>query len=62
MDRRVATGDPLAHHLFEFAFGRDNDVAAVLSVEKAIDERGADVDKGGRSAALIYASRSMITE
>jgi hypothetical protein len=47
MGRRVATGDPLAHHVFEFGLG----VMALktsrlfLSVEMAIDERGADMDK-----------------
>jgi hypothetical protein len=57
-------GNPLAHHLFEVGLGCDgvNDVTAVPSVEKAIDECGGDMDKGSRSAALIYTSRSMITE
>jgi hypothetical protein len=31
-------------------------------VEMAIGEFGIGMDKGGRSAALIHASRSMITE
>jgi hypothetical protein len=55
-------GDPLDHHLFKFRHGRDDNIATVLSVEKAIDERGADMDKGRRSAALIHTSRSIITE
>jgi hypothetical protein len=64
MSLRVATGDRLAHQLFEFGLGYDvvKDVGAVPSVEKAIVKRRVDVDKGGRSAALIHASRSMITE
>jgi hypothetical protein len=57
-------GNPLAHHLFELGLGCDGvkGVAAVPSVEKAIDECRVDVDKGGRTAALIHASWSMITE
>jgi hypothetical protein len=64
MGRRMATGDRLAHHVFKVwprAYTL-NDVATVPSVVMAMDERRADMDMGGRSAAHIHTSRSMITE
>lgn len=56
MGRRVATGDRLAYYLIEFGLDCNGvkDVGVCSECDRAIGEFGADMDKGGRSAALIH--------